>query len=163
MELIRHPNLSPEQQDALIQELDQLLAEYQTYQSNVRRIHWNPQLRPYLDFSNKIARLYQVTEANRHLIADTMIRMGAAPSEPVLAGVLPVKRQVTQVMEIPAFEQAIGVILHTSRQMLELVRETFVLAAQYQHQPTMQLMNHLAQQLVFTIGVFSSERLAAFN
>lgn len=164
MELIRYEGLNPEGAEELAQKLDELLAEYHVYESNLHKIHYDRKLRPFLDLSEKVSRLYGLTQHNRNHIAEQVLRLGFQPTDYSLHNTQAlIKTSVSQIQHINGFEGAVFSLLHTSHQLLDSVKEVFYLSAELKEKNTMAIMGQLAQQLTFAIGILASVRLAHMN
>ncbi|MEM7374325.1 MAG: hypothetical protein AAF587_37370 [Bacteroidota bacterium] len=164
MELVKNQGLDPEGAEALAEKLDELLAEYQIYHSNLHKIHYDPKLRPFLDLSEKVERLYGLTQYNREYIAEQILKLGHQPTDYSSSfDQALMKTGVSQIQEVRGFEGAVYALIYTSHQLLESVKEVFYLAAEFQAKDAMAAMGQLAQQLTFAIGVFASVRLAHLN
>lgn len=164
MELVRKQGLDPEGAEALAKKLDELLAEYQVYHSNLHKIHYDPKLRPFLDLSEKVEKLFGLTQYNREFIAEQILNLGHQPTdyasqyEQAL-----IKTGVSQIQKVNGFEGAVYALIYTSHQLLDSVKDVFYLAAEFEAKETMAAMGQLAHQLSFAIGVFASVRLAHLN
>jgi len=155
-------NLSPEGREDLAEKLDGLLLDYQQYHQNVRKIHWDPKLRPFLDFSDKLDILYNVSNHNTNVLAEEIMNLGFSPSESGSALAV-VKSRIHPMPRPENLEQSIFSIIQMSKELLATVDEVFYTAASYEEEHSMFLMKTLAQQLKFTIWVFSSVRSAVSN
>ena len=163
MQLIPYNQLSPEGKENLAVALDELLIDYQIYHENIQKIHWDQQYRSYLDLSQKVEILYKVTDANKQVLAEKILELGKNPTSLNQGSVALMKSRMSQLQEVQNFDEAIFAIVQSSGQLLETVQEVFYLAAEYDEKQTMAMMNRLAQQLHFTIWVFSSVRSAMNN
>lgn len=163
MNLIRYQG-NPDGQAQLTQKLDGLLTDYELYHRNLRRIHWDQKLRPYLDFNDKLSRLYQIADHSKNEIAENLLALGGEPDlqNIEVAHLLP-ERRVNAITQVHDFDQATRTVIQNSHQLLQEVREIFFLAAELNEQHTQQLMAGLAQQLSFTVGIFNGVRLAQLN
>jgi len=163
MSLIRYQS-NPEDASQLVERLDGLLTDYELYHRNLRRIHWDQGLRAFLDFNDKLTKLYHITDNSKHQVAETLIALGGQPdlSDIEVAHLLPTTR-IQALSEVRDFETATHSIVQNSQTLLEEVKEVFYLAAELQEPNTQQLMNMLAQQLRFTAAIFNGVRLAQLN
>jgi starvation-inducible DNA-binding protein len=163
MDLIRqHSN--PEGAVQLTEKLDNLLTDYEIYHRNLRRIHWDQSLRPFIDFSSKLDQLYHIADNSKNEIAENLLSLGGTPDlkNIEVAHLLPQTR-VNALTEVRNFETAVNSIMQNSAQLLEEVKEVFLLAAHLGEQRTQQLMVGLSQQLTFTVAIFNGVRMAQFN
>ena len=163
MDLIRYQPSSDES-GQLTAKLDQLLTDYEIYHRNLRRIHWDQSLRPFLDFTDKLDKLYHIVDNSKHAVAENLLSLGGQPDlkNIEIAHLLPNTR-INALMEICTFEEATQGILQNSHALQEEVKEVFMLATQLSETGTQQLMVALNQQLMFTQAVFNGVRLAQLN
>ena len=129
-----------QQAEELAEHLDHLLADFQVYQKNIRKLLWNQQLRPYLKFNQSVAGLHESVRLSGDVIADQIMTLGETPSlEP---NTLPAQTRVSMVVaEITDFETAVYAIVNSSHELLGAVKEVFELAASYKEEYTMALMS----------------------
>ena len=148
----------------LTDKLDQLLLDYEIYHRNLRKIHWDQSLRPFLDFSDKLNKLYNIVDGSKHAVAENLLSLGGQPDlqNIEVAHLLPNTR-VNALSEVRSFEGAIRGILQNSQSLQEEVKEVFMLATQLGESQTQQLMISLNQQLTFTLAIFNGVRLAQLN
>lgn len=163
MNLIRYQQ-DPEGHTHLVEKLDGLLTDYELYHRNLRRIHWDQRLRPYLDFNDKLTKLYHIADNSKHQIAETLMALGGEPDlkNIEVAHLLPQTR-VNALTEVRGFDEATRAIVQNSYQLLQEVKEIFYLATELGEPNTQQLMSMLSQQLGFTVGIFNGVRLAQLN
>ena len=163
MDLIRYQQ-HPDGTEQLTEKLDQLLTDYEIYHRNLRRIHWDQSLRPFINFSDKLNKLYHITDQSKNAVAETLLSLGGKPDlkNIEVAHLLPQTR-VHALAEVRSFEEAVGAILQNSQTLLHEVKEVFFLAASLEEKSTQQLMANLSQQLAFTLAVFNGARLAQLN
>ncbi len=163
MDLIRSQSFSGDAQD-LVNKVDGLLTDYEIYHRNLRRLHWDQSLRPFLDFSDKLEKLYHVADDSKHALAEQLMSLGGAPDLQNIdvAHLLPQTR-LNALREVRGFDDAIRSILQNSSSLLEEVKEVFMLATELNEGATQQLMTGLMNQLGFTMAVFNGVRLAHLN
>lgn len=163
MDLIKYQGLTPESAEHLTEKLGDLLTDFQVYQSNIEQIYWDNKLRPFLDLSQKMGILHDITQTNRGRVAEAIISLGGSPNqqEPSVYGLS--TTHVHEIQRVQNFEEAVFAIVEASRQLLETVEDVFYTAIAYKEAKTMALMREFAVQLSFAIGVFSSVRLAQMN
>ncbi|GAB4416427.1 MAG: hypothetical protein OHK0039_25740 [Bacteroidia bacterium] len=164
MELIRYQPQDTDGSQAIAEKLDALLADFQQFHGNLRKLHWNPRLRPFLDLGQKTAFLHDLTQANTNQLAEHILQMGYTPRVGLeLPGTGLAHTRLTQVQAVSSFEGAVFTVIRNSQELLQIIREVFLLAADYQDQQTMRLMTALARQLTLTVQVFASVRMAQLN
>lgn len=164
MEITRYKPLEPEDAGKLADKLDGLLADYQIYHQNVRKIYWEPRLRPFLDFTDKMDRLNEYANIHKQDIAEQIIMLGQAPTATSADTTTAlIRNRVTALERVGGFEKSIWSVIQGARELLASVKEVFVVAADLQEEHTMELMQRLAAQLSIAISIFSSVRAAQLN
>lgn len=163
MDLIPYNPINPQEGEELAEKLNELLVDYQIYQKNLLSLHWNRSLKGFLDLSDKIHKMNQLSNFNIEQIAGKIMNMGYEPTVFDQPSLLPVTTRVRSIAKVTSFEEAISTIIYTSNQLLETVKEVFYTAAEIEEKQTMVMMQHLAHQLSFAIGVFTGVRLAQMN
>jgi DNA-binding ferritin-like protein len=163
MDLIRYQS-QPEGSAKLTQKLDGLLTDYELYHRNLRRIHWDQKLRPFLDFNEKLTRLYHIADNSKHEIAENLLSLGGEPDlkNMEVAHLLP-HTHVNALSEVRDFDHATRTVVQNSYELLQVVRDVMLLAAELREGNTQKLMAGLAHQLTFTIAIFNGVRLAQLN
>ena len=163
MELIPYNSISPEGADEVGKSLNVLLANYQLYQKNLMKMLWSRRLKGFLDLHQKINRIYQLSHFNIHQIAEKVMALGEEPSVHVQSTLLPAIVKIQTLQKVEHFEEAVYQVIHMTNQLLEEVKDVFVIAAEYEEKQTMIVLQHLAHQLSMTIAVFTGVRLAHMN
>jgi DNA-binding ferritin-like protein len=158
MELIPYNSISPEGAGEVGRSLNALLANYQIYQKNLLKLLWNRQLKGFLDLHQKMNRVYQLSHFNIHQIANKIMALGEEPMVQAQPGLLPSIVKIQALQEVQGFEDTVYHVIHMTNQLLEEVREVFMVAADYEEKQTMIMMQHLAHQLHMTIAVFTGVR-----
>jgi len=161
MELIKYNGLSSDESWELSMALDNLLADHQIYQTNLRKMYWNKGLKPYLDFHQQIGQLYESTRIVSNVVAETILKLGHSPS--TSESEFLAKSNVSVMEQVPNFDQAALMIVHNSQELLYTVREVFEKAAELHEEFSMALMSRLARQLVINIQFFIHARMAMLN
>jgi len=153
----------PEGSEEIADKMESLFADYQIYQQNVQKLKWEPKLRPYLDFSEKVDRLYYFTHQNTHILAQQLMKWGHNPQSSA-ADVLGLSlTNVQAIGDVVNFDDAVASILNMSQQLLAEVQEVFYTAAAYQEKSSMELMARFAWQLNFAMSIFQQVRMAQNN
>lgn len=164
MDLTNYQPMNPDAEEQLIDKLDDLLTNYEVYHNNIRKIHWAPELRPFLDLNAKVTFLYNVSRGSRDELAEVITTKGYQPSvgqeQPSF---LPIQTSIQALQEVPTFEEAIFHLVRSSKELLDQVKDLIILATELKDQETLGLMTNLAHQLSLTTIVFSSVRLAQLN
>ena len=161
-----HPALSnsfhPEDAEKLATRLEDLLVEFEVFQGNVRKLHWNRSIRPFLELSPRIALLDQVTAQNTQLVAEQVMALGFTPEKPVQVPGL-MKTTVAPMALAPTVTGSLEALIQSCRQLLETVEDIWQLARDLNEPGTLRLMSRMIMQLQFAIHVFHSSRLALTN
>ena len=153
----------PEGSEEIADKMESLFAEYQIYEQNVQKIMWEPKLRPFLDFSEKVDRLYYFTHQNTHILAEQLMKWGHNPhsSSAEMMGLS--LTNVQAIGEVVNFDEAVASIITMSQQLLAEVQDVFYTAAAYEEKSSMELMARFAWQLNFAMSIFHQVRLAQNN
>lgn len=162
MELTHFLSLPPQDAEELVTRLDSLLLDYQVYGEQVRRLHWDRKLRPWLNLTPKLNLLDRATQENTRLLAEQILSMGHTPSVPDVAFAL-VRSRVQPVLAQDNPSEAITSLIRSTRDLLEQVHEVWQLANSLQEPSTMQVLGGLSMQLRFVIQVFQGSRSVMNN
>ena len=164
MDLIPYnDSLSSDGAQEIGRRLNILLANYQIYQRNLRKISWNRRLRGFLDLNDKVERIYNLSQFNINQIAERVIHYGEEPMVADAPSLLPAVVKLQALQEVRGFEEAIYAVINLSNQLLEEAKEVFLIAAEYEEETTMAMMTQLGHQMTMTIAVFTGIRLAQMN
>ena len=163
MELTFNKNsLSPQGAEELARQLDQLLADYQVYNGQVKDLKWNQGLRPYFRLNHSLGVLYRTIDHTTDVIADRIMSLGFEPShEP--SEYMMKSRLTPPEGDIDDFDQAVKTLIQSSKELLFTVKEVFDIAAEWEEEDTLSLMSQLAQQLGMNIWYFTQYRMATLN
>ena len=112
--------LSAEKSKQLSQDLNSLLANFQTYYQNLRGIHWNIKGKRFFDLHVKFEELYTDANMKVDLIAERILTLGGVPEHTfkdyVEHSKVPVGKNVTR------DEEAIRLIVHSLTELLVIER-----------------------------------------
>ena len=153
--------LGPMDAEILSEKLDVLLADYQVYQQNIRKLNWNPSIRPFLQLSESIEELQEATFSHSEVIADKILMLGNTPS--TVDGNYLIKASLTIVEPDINYDQALKMIVLNSQELLRTVRDVYEVAEGLGEKFTMALMSQLAKSMGGTIWHFSHLRMAHMN
>ncbi|MEM6768120.1 MAG: ferritin-like domain-containing protein [Bacteroidota bacterium] len=153
--------LGPMDSEILSEKLDVLLADYQVYQQNIRKLNWNPSIRPFFTLSESIEELQDAVFSHSEVIADKILMLGSTPS--TVDGNYLIKASLTIVEPEIGYDEALKMIVLNSQQLLKTVREVYQVAEGLGEKFTMALMSQLARSLGGTIWHFSHLRMAHMN
>lgn len=112
--------LSAEKSDALSKDLNNLLANFQTYYQNLRGIHWNIKGKRFFDLHLKFEELYTDANTKVDAIAERILTLGGVPyhtfADYTAHARVPVGKNVSQ------DEDAIRLIVDSLRELLLIER-----------------------------------------
>ncbi len=162
MKLTRFHSLPSSDAEELVTQLDSLLLDYQVYGNNVRRLHWDRKLRPWLHLTPKLHLLDRSTQENTRQIAEQLLAMGHTPSIPDAQFAL-VRSKVQPMLAADTPNEAITALIRSTYELLDQVHAVWQLANSIQEPATMQILGNLAMQLRFVIHVFQGSRSVMNN
>ena len=112
--------LSAVKSKELSQDLNSLLANFQTYYQNLRGIHWNIKGKRFFDLHIKFEELYTDANMKVDLIAERILTLGGVPEHTFKDYIehsnVPVGKNVTR------DEEAIRLIVHSLTELLVIER-----------------------------------------
>jgi len=113
--------LSAEKSKFLSQDLNRLLANFQTYYQNLRGIHWNIKGKRFFDLHVKFEELYTDANMKVDLIAERILTLGGVPEHTfkdyISHSKVPVGKNITQ------DEEAIRLVIDSLTELLVIERK----------------------------------------
>lgn len=161
MELVKRNSLSPDESWDLAQQLDRLSSEVQIFQQNLTKMSWTRELRPFLDFQERIKALKGASTKATQMLADRILELGHQPS--LISGNYVIKSDLQILPSIENYDHALLTIVEDSQKLMDIVKEVFDVAAEYHEETTMSFMSQVAKQLALTIHFFMQMRSAHMN
>lgn len=162
MEITSYKNqLTPQGAEELAKELDGLLKDVQIYRQNVRKLHWNNKLRPFFNLHESLGKLDQVVFAGEEILAQQILMLGYSPT--TLPNTQLSNARLTPFEQTENFDEAIGILIHNSKELLTIVKEVFDKAVELNAEHTVKLMSQVAKQIGLNIWYYTNMRMAQFN
>lgn len=153
-------NNLPQHSQIVAEALDHLITDVELFEKNIKSLKWTPGLRHFPKLQNMLDPLHQATSMGTEMLAGRMMDLGVKPqvsSEALYAS------HITSAMPADSFADATRQVIHDSELLLEAIRDTFDVAAEYDDQPTMRLLMQSAHYIQNTIWTFSALRSAQLN
>ncbi|UOB18046.1 Dps family protein [Abyssalbus ytuae] len=105
----------------LMEDLNNLLANFQTYYQNLRGIHWNIRGKRFFDLHVKFEELYNDSQIKIDLIAERILTLGGTPlhtfDDYIKASKVPVGKNVS------VDEKAVKLVVDSLTELLKIERE----------------------------------------
>ncbi|MEZ4685074.1 MAG: hypothetical protein R3B47_03145 [Bacteroidia bacterium] len=152
-------NNLPQHSHIIAEALDHLLSDVELYGKNIQSLKWTPGLRHYPKLQAMLDPLFQATTVGTEMLASRMIDLGARP----LPGEVPATNRLNMAFPAESFSEATLQVIEDSQMLLQTIRETFAIAAEYDDQPTMRMLMQSAHYVQNTIWSFSALRSAQLN
>lgn len=149
----------PQNSHIIAEALDHLLADIELYGKNIKSLKWTPGLRHFPQLQGMLDPLYQATNVGTEMLASRMIDLGARP----LPGDSIATQHLSAALPVESFAEATWQVIEDSQLLLQAIRETFDIAAEYDDQPTMRILMQAAHYVQNTIWSFSALRSAQLN
>ena len=160
MNNLKAMNQLPQHAPIIAEALDHLLADVEMYGKNVKNLKWTPGLRHFPHLKTLLEPLQQATGVGSEMLAGRMIDLGGHPQDG--PGSL-VASHLTMALPSESFSDATRQVIHDSELLLEAIRSTFDIAAEYDDKPTMQILMQAAHYVQNTIWTFSALRSSQLN
>lgn len=127
--------------NAVSEQLNQLLADYQIYYQNLRTLHWYAQGRTFFALHGKFEEYYNEASEVVDELAERILMLGGKPTHSFAQYV-----QSSRLKETEAISDgttAVNVVLANSEQLLNAVKETFNVAGDAGDEGTLALLSGL--------------------
>jgi len=112
--------LDSEKTAKIIEDLNNLLANFQTYYQNLRGIHWNIRGKRFFDLHVKFEELYNDTQLKIDMIAERVLTLGGTPlhtfNDYIKASKVPVGKNISE------DEKAVQLVVNSLSQLLKIER-----------------------------------------
>lgn len=112
--------LDSEKTEKIIEDLNNLLANFQTYYQNLRGIHWNIRGKRFFDLHVKFEELYNDTQLKIDMIAERVLTLGGTPlhtfDDYIKASKVPVGKNVSE------DEKAVQLVVNSLSHLLKIER-----------------------------------------
>lgn len=127
--------------NAVSEQLNQLLADYQIYYQNLRTLHWYAKGRTFFALHSKFEEYYNEASEVVDELAERVLMLGGKPTHS-FAQYIQTSR-LTETEAISDGTAAVNVVLANSQQLLNAVKETFKLAGDAGDEGTVALLSGL--------------------
>lgn len=127
--------------NAVSEQLNQLLADYQIYYQNLRTLHWYAKGRTFFALHSKFEEYYNEASEVVDELAERVLMLGGKPTHSFAKYI-----QASRLAETEAISDgtaAVNVVLANSEQLLNAVKETFKLAGDAGDEGTVALLSGL--------------------
>lgn len=127
--------------NAVSEQLNQLLADYQIYYQNLRTLHWYAKGRTFFALHSKFEEYYNEASEVVDELAERVLMLGGKPTHSFAQYI-----QASRLAETEAISDgtaAVNVVLANSQQLLNAVKETFKLAGDSGDEGTVALLSEL--------------------
>lgn len=127
--------------NAVSEQLNQLLADYQIYYQNLRTLHWYAKGRTFFALHAKFEEYYNEASEVVDELAERVLMLGGKPIHSFAQYI-----QASRLAETEAISDgtaAVNVVLANSEQLLNAVKETFKLAGDAEDEGTVALLSGL--------------------
>lgn len=146
--------LSAEKSKFLSEDLNKLLANFQTYYQNLRGIHWNIKGKRFFDLHVKFEELYTDANLKVDLIAERILTLGAVPEHTfedyTAHSNVPVGKNVTQ------DEEAIRLIVDSLTELLVIERKILVTSGDANDEGTNSMMSDFISEQEKTVWMMKA-------
>jgi len=127
--------------NAVSEQLNQLLADYQIYYQNLRTLHWYAKGRTFFALHSKFEEYYNEASEVVDELAERVLMLGGKPTHSFAQYI-----QASRLAETEAISDgtaAVNVVLANSEQLLNAVKETFKLAGDTEDEGTVAMLSEL--------------------
>ncbi|MDF9798557.1 starvation-inducible DNA-binding protein [Catalinimonas alkaloidigena] len=127
--------------EKLVQELNQLLADYQLYYHNLRGFHWNVKGHLFFQLHDKFEDLYREASEAVDVIAERIRALGATPLHTIEEYFQ--QAQLSSAKNISKGEEAVSIAMKNSQVLLYDLKEVLHLAESFQDEATITVISEL--------------------
>ncbi len=138
MKTLEYLNLDENKAGKVITNLNQLLANFQIYYTNLRGFHWNVQGKGFFTLHSKFEELYDEVSDQIDEIAERILQLNGTP-ENKFSEYLKVA-SIKEVGEVNCGNEAIDNILNTLKELIKAEREIIEIAGECGDDVTAALM-----------------------
>lgn len=146
--------LDSEKTEKIIVDLNNLLANFQTYYQNLRGIHWNIRGKRFFDLHVKFEELYNDTQLKIDMIAERVLTLGGKPlhtfDDYVKASKVPVGKDVSE------DEKAVQLVVNSLSQLLKIERVILEKSDKAQDEGTNAMMSDFITEQEKTIWMMKA-------
>ncbi len=146
--------LDSEKTSKIIDDLNKLLANFQTYYQNLRGVHWNIRGKRFFDLHVKFEELYNDTQLKIDMIAERVLTLGGIPlhtfDDYIKATKVPVGKNVSD------DEKAVQLVVNSLSQLLKIERDILDKSDEAQDEGTNAMMSDFITEQEKTIWMMKA-------
>ncbi|MDR0661510.1 MAG: DNA starvation/stationary phase protection protein [Prevotellaceae bacterium] len=157
MKTLDYLSLDEKSTGKIVESLQQLLADFQVFYTNLRGFHWNIKGHSFFTLHSKFEEMYDDTAEKVDEIAERILMLGGVPVNKFSDYLKAAK--VTEVANISRGEEAVKNILDTYKVIIAEERKLLALASETADEATVSLMSdYLTKQekLVWMLAAYST-------
>ncbi len=138
----------------LANELNILLANFQTYYQNLRGLHWNIKGKNFFELHSKFEELYIDAQEKVDMIAERILTLQGVPmhtfSDYIKSSTVPVAKNISTDVE------AVKLVVDSISKLLEIERSILILSDQADDEGTNSMMSDFISEQEKTIWMFNA-------
>ena len=146
--------LDTKKTENIIGDLNNLLANFQTYYQNLRGVHWNIRGKRFFDLHVKFEELYNDTQIKIDMIAERVLTLGGTPlhtfDDYINASKVPVGKNVSE------DEKAVQLVVNSLSQLLKIERGILDKSDEAQDEGTNAMMSDFITEQEKTIWMMKA-------
>jgi len=146
--------LDSKKTESIIEDLNNLLANFQTYYQNLRGVHWNIRGKRFFDLHVKFEELYNDTQLKIDMIAERVLTLGGTPlhtfDDYIKASKVPVGKNVSE------DEKAVQLVVNSLSQLLKIERGILDKSDEAQDEGTNAMMSDFITEQEKTIWMMKA-------
>jgi starvation-inducible DNA-binding protein len=140
--------------EAIVSDLNTLLANFQVYYQNLRGVHWNIRGKRFFDLHVKFEELYNDAQLKIDLIAERVLTIGGTPLHTFEDYVKHNKIEVGR--DISKDEKAVHLIVNSLTELLRIEREILYRSAEIGDEGTNSMMSDFISEQEKTIWMMNA-------
>ena len=157
MKTLDYLGLNPSGAEKVVTSLQQMLADYQVYYTNLRGFHWNIKGKSFFELHAKFEEMYDDTAEKADELAERILMLGGTPINS-FSEYLKVSN-IKEVSDVSSGCEALKNIMETLKYLIAEERKVLALASEYEDETTVALMgDYLKEQekLVWMLVAYSA-------
>jgi DNA-binding ferritin-like protein (oxidative damage protectant) len=157
MKTLDYLGLNPVGAEKVVASLQQMLADYQVYYTNLRGFHWNIKGKNFFELHAKFEEMYDDAAEKADELAERILMLGGVPVN-TFSEYLKVSK-IKEVSGVSSGCEALNNIMETLKYMIAEERKVLALASEVEDETTVALMSdYLKEQekLVWMLVAYSA-------
>jgi DNA-binding ferritin-like protein (oxidative damage protectant) len=157
MKTLDYLGLNPSGAEKVVTSLQQMLADYQVYYTNLRGFHWNIKGKSFFELHAKFEEMYDDTAEKADELAERILMLGGTPINS-FSEYLKVSN-IKEVSGVSSGCEALKNIMETLKYLIAEERKVLALASEHEDETTVALMgDYLKEQekLVWMLVAYSA-------